>query len=104
MGPVSDSVSLPTRLFHPAQVRIITEPAGLVRGNGIEPFSTDCGDDGFGSFCKETDALFGRGIIDHLIILNVVEGCTLWQFAKHLFDGEGIEVELDVADDRILRQ
>ena len=96
--------SLLSRLFHPAQIRIIAVPAGLVSRCRIEPFCTDSGDDGSGSLCKESDRLFGRGIIDHLVVPDIVKGCTLWQFTKHLFDGETVEVELDIARDRILRQ
>ena len=39
-GPMSESVSLPSRIFLLAQVRLIAEPADLVRGSQIELFRT----------------------------------------------------------------
>ena len=72
------SISLSSRLFHPAQIRIIADPAGLICRCRIEPFCTDGGDDGSGSLCKETDRLSGRVIIDHLVVPDIVKGCTLW--------------------------
>ena len=91
-------LSLPG-FFLLAQVCIITEPAGLVRRCEIEPFRTDRRDDRRGSFCKCPDGLFGREIINHLVIFDVVEGCTLRQPAKQISDSEGVEVELDITED-----
>ena len=82
-----------------AQIPIIAELTGLERGSSLKLLSThQCNDLPY-RFRKGTDCLVRREIINHLVIFDVVEGCTLRQPAKQISDSEGVEVELDITED-----